>query len=190
MHLPLEAVLSYVVFDRAGASTASTSKEYFGVPVKMDSLRLQTFAAKGTSCAACGLEAKYFKLAPAGGEKIHLNLYGEKDGQEILFTKDHIQPKSRGGKSNLDNLQTMCAPCNQFKGNFEIKGAFVRDEATKQAWIAERRARKMVRRLIGKQEMAIHKLRVRARLDPGLQDRLRILRARLRKLQDIQARLQ
>jgi hypothetical protein len=50
-------------------------------------------------------------------ENYHLNLYAEKDNREILFTKDHIIPKSRGGKNILANYQTMCVECNNKKGN-------------------------------------------------------------------------
>lgn len=47
----------------------------------------------------------------------HFNLYAEKDGESRLMTKDHIIPKSKGGKNHLDNLQTMCDHCNSKKGS-------------------------------------------------------------------------
>ena len=48
----------------------------------------------------------------------HFNLYaiGE-NGNWILMTKDHITPKSRGGRDHLSNLQTMCDQCNNRKGD-------------------------------------------------------------------------
>lgn len=34
------------------------------------------------------------------------------------LTIDHLQPWSRGGKSNLENLIYCCARCNQYKGDY------------------------------------------------------------------------
>lgn len=43
----------------------------------------------------------------------HFNLYATaEDGREILMTKDHIIPRAKGGPDSLENMQTMCAPCN------------------------------------------------------------------------------
>lgn len=38
-------------------------------------------------------------------------------GSPHAITKDHIHPKSRGGGSNLENLQPLCAFCNSFKAD-------------------------------------------------------------------------
>ena len=47
----------------------------------------------------------------------HLNLYGINNGEEVMMTKDHIVPKSKGGSNGLKNMQTMCTVCNEIKGN-------------------------------------------------------------------------
>lgn len=48
----------------------------------------------------------------------------DRDGNKCLacgatdeLTLDHIVPSSKGGKSNIDNLQTLCRKCNLQKGN-------------------------------------------------------------------------
>lgn len=48
----------------------------------------------------------------------HFNLYhvGKHNGL-ILMTKDHILPKSKGGRDHIDNLQTMCVNCNVSKSD-------------------------------------------------------------------------
>ena len=52
------------------------------------------------------------------GDHPHLNLY-HRDSNKMfhLMTQDHIRPRSKGGASDLSNLQTMCAKCNQEKGS-------------------------------------------------------------------------
>lgn len=90
-----------------------------GDRVKVGSLRLLTFKNKGTKCAFCGLEATHFVKERHSNEvPWHLNLYGvDEQGREVLFTKDHIIPKIKGGPDHLDNMQTACAPCNHAKGS-------------------------------------------------------------------------
>lgn len=85
-----------------------------------NSQRYQTFFSKGCSCVKCKIEGQYFVKERTKGSKnsFHLNLYAiDKNGNEILMTKDHIIPKSKGGKNYIDNYQTMCIVCNNEKGN-------------------------------------------------------------------------
>ena len=38
-------------------------------------------------------------------------------GTHLNLSVDHIEPVSKGGSDDLDNLQTMCQPCNSRKGD-------------------------------------------------------------------------
>lgn len=88
-----------------------------GVLVNMASDRMRCFLHSGTVCICCGLKARYFALErSAGVGEYRLNLYGLKDGKEVMFTKDHIVPKCKGGSSSIENYQTMCEHCNGAKG--------------------------------------------------------------------------
>jgi len=89
--------------------------------VNMKSHRLWTFLRHGTFCSSCRLRGQFFSLERDVGNKNgppHLNLYAvNEDGQSVLMTKDHIIPISKGGNNTLSNLQTMCSPCNESKGD-------------------------------------------------------------------------
>jgi 5-methylcytosine-specific restriction endonuclease McrA len=37
-------------------------------------------------------------------------------GAQEMLRADHIMPESKGGPTTLDNLQTLCDPCNTKKG--------------------------------------------------------------------------
>ena len=110
-------------------SEKETKVEIAGHNVGVCSLRMKTFgrdarASGGISCRGCGLEAEYFAIesfARGQEQSPHANLYGTKDGVEVLFTHDHILARSLGGKDVLSNAQTMCAPCNSKKSKGEHK---------------------------------------------------------------------
>ncbi len=100
-------------------------KNYYGNKVKMFSLRLRTFALHGTCCVTCGICGEFFALEKhlstshyEDKQRYHFNLYARnKEGEEVLLTKDHILPKSKGGADSLDNMQPMCIICNNKKGD-------------------------------------------------------------------------
>lgn len=72
-------------------------------------------------CDICGLEAKYMVLEKSKdvvNDYFHFNLYTiNKDNQEIYFNIDHVIPKSKGGKNELENMQLTCEICNSKKAN-------------------------------------------------------------------------
>lgn len=90
-----------------------------GDAVNICSLRLFTFKSKGTVCRGCGIiGSKIYKEKTKKDKRFHLNLYAiNSSGHEVLMTKDHIIPKSLGGKNHITNLQPMCTNCNNKKGN-------------------------------------------------------------------------
>lgn len=93
--------------------------ELDGDLIKGNSQRYQVFFTKGITCSCCGIKGKYFAKEKFSNQKsYHLNLYAiDKNGNEVMMTKDHIIPKSKGGKDELDNYQPMCFICNKAKGN-------------------------------------------------------------------------
>jgi len=92
-----------------------------GYRINTRSLRYRVFKRDNMCCSGCGLRGAFFALEQSPHQtdgRAHLNLYGlDSNGNEVLFTKDHVFPRSRGGKDNLDNLQAMCSECNQKKSD-------------------------------------------------------------------------
>jgi len=113
---PIEEVLSKI---KPNVRKKESLVEFDGDRIKMNSHRYHLFATKGVRCVKCGLVGKFFaKEKTLPDERPHFNLYAvDENGNEVLMTKDHIIPKSRGGTNHISNYQTMCGPCNQAKGN-------------------------------------------------------------------------
>lgn len=101
-------------------SKQSSIISFCGLEFTAKNDNMKTFE-NSLQCNCCGESASYFKVE----ENIHENrkatyimrLYGVINGKEILFTKDHIIPKAKGGKNQLRNYQTMCEKCNKEKGS-------------------------------------------------------------------------
>jgi len=85
--------------------------------IRTHSYRYPVFK-RSLECACCGLLGTKMILELASNDiNPHFNLYGEEFGNLVLFTVDHILPKSQGGTDKKDNLQTMCAICNNIKSD-------------------------------------------------------------------------
>ena len=90
------------------------NKEYV---VRMNSQRYFMFR-ENLFCVCCSLKGtKMFLEHYIADMTPHFNLYGEKDDQLILMTKDHIVAKALGGQDKHSNYQTMCSVCNNLKGH-------------------------------------------------------------------------
>ena len=86
--------------------------------VLKSSIRLCNFYTNGVKCIHCKVEGIYFAIERSEHVKKnekdwHLNLYAlTYELREILMTRDHIIPKSKGGSDGLKNSQTLCTHCN------------------------------------------------------------------------------
>ena len=92
-----------------------------GYKMKSESHRYQLFNRDENKCVCCGTKASFWALQVGKKDKRgvpHLNLYGvDRNDKIILFTKDHILPRSLGGEDVLENYQIMCQKCNSKKDN-------------------------------------------------------------------------
>lgn len=65
-------------------------------------LRFKVFQRDNFKCCICG-------ASPAIDSSVQLHV-------------DHIKPRSKGGETVLNNLQTLCSKCNLGKSDLDIKG--------------------------------------------------------------------
>lgn len=105
--------------------------KFKGVMVKSSSLRYRLFE-QNLRCVKCGVKGAFLALEKSASQDCrywHFNLYGiDENGNEVMLTKDHIMPKSKGGKDRLENMQTMCSYCNSVKGNKETIKYEIKEE--------------------------------------------------------------
>ncbi len=90
-----------------------------GHHVGMNTTKLKTLKST-TKCLCCGLQGQFFALeiSSRGEFQAHLNLYGYNEfGEEVALTVDHIIPRSMGGINSVENIQILCAECNQLKAD-------------------------------------------------------------------------
>ena len=98
---------------------------FFGLDINVKSLRLRTFKKYGVDCVTCGAKGSYFLVAGMEKSKLyhdyHLCLIAiAPDGSEVMMTKDHRLPRSKGGKDYLGNMQPLCSRCNARKGSLSM----------------------------------------------------------------------
>lgn len=120
--LAIDEVLPFIGWTTdTGYYSKKLRHTFHGHGVKIGSLRLHTFKEHGLECVNCGIKGAFFALERTNKKyPWNLELYAiDSNGEEVLMTKDHIKPKSKGGKDHISNTQTMCTSCNMKKGNKE-----------------------------------------------------------------------
>ncbi len=115
-NIPIESVMEKII------AYSKSEKFLFpgcDVPVNVKSLRLNVFKRYGTDCEKCGAKGSHFRIGSSGQvDNYHLCLIAvNPEGREVLMTKDHVVPKSKGGPDRIENMQPMCAICNFEKSN-------------------------------------------------------------------------
>ena len=108
--LPQErAVLSTVMADiYRGVETGSVSSKFGTRCVKLIT-EIFIRSTDSTRSSKGWAKARYEALRCAGG-KCALCGASSKDG--FVMHVDHVIPRSKGGKSTIDNLQVLCDVCN------------------------------------------------------------------------------
>lgn len=112
-----EEVFPYITEEETKRSYLVDETEY---SVRMNSQRYHVFR-NNPACVCCGIiGTKMILDINPGDQSPHFNLYAEENGRLVLMTKDHITPKSRGGRDELSNYQSMCCTCNNLKGAHDL----------------------------------------------------------------------
>lgn len=71
----------------------------------------------GNKCLHCKKEATLFAMGKDVANRWHMDLYREEPEGLLMFTIDHVFPKSKGGEDKLENFQMLCKVCNEDKGD-------------------------------------------------------------------------
>lgn len=128
-----ELVMFELPFDE-GLSRILNQDQYVDVVTEEGKLRVNFGASrlraikKSPKCACCGIRPTHCSIdIDAESSKkstelvYHVNFYalsgvqGKDQQHMILFTKDHIIPKSKGGEDTEENEQVLCFNCNTLK---------------------------------------------------------------------------
>lgn len=77
-------------------------------------LRVHVFHRDGFKCCRCPAHAIDVPAGWNGREALFTNVLGNY-GFRVLLVLDHIQTLRAGGRSTVQNLQTLCETCNRKK---------------------------------------------------------------------------
>lgn len=121
---PLDAIIPEI---KANWDKAVPRMTYGDWSFNIYSLRLRTFCRAAyqnlLECSCCKLKAEYFAVegfkTNNDNNSVHVNLYGRRNGEEVLFTHDHTLARALGGADNLSNTSVMCSFCNSKKSKAE-----------------------------------------------------------------------
>lgn len=79
---------------------------------------LELYNAKGTACACCEDEGVH--LVISSNKKGTAKFFELYTSDWTVMTKDHIVPKSKGGKDRMTNYQPLCRWCNSIKSDLHL----------------------------------------------------------------------
>lgn len=197
-HYSLEEVFAHV-FQPAKDKKARNStviidgEEIWPRTKKLIVLKRQWQKEGEVKCVRCGLRGKYFVMERFSKKsRWFFNLYGVRNGKEVLMNVDHIIPKSKGGGDGLNNSQVMCSICNNAKGNTMEKPKRRLTKVELEKELARLRSK------LGEKESHLHNLKrdfanARGELDKERNDnrklrkQLEILKGRVRQLAELLA---
>lgn len=108
-----------VLFKFFNSYQIDNASQFLNTKIKIQNVprSLKFFLQKGTKCQYCQTEGIYVVSGIYRGgctvKKTRLLF----DENFVMMTRDHILAKANGGKSVMENLQTLCATCNVRKAD-------------------------------------------------------------------------
>jgi len=122
----IDEVINYLslhkIFSAKSASRSNKKFHNMKVYAEYSAYQLWMKYIDNLACVNCQRKANFFKLHKHQEIKdvYFFQLYClDQNMSAILMTKDHIIPKSKGGKNNIDNYQLFCRICNKAKRDFD-----------------------------------------------------------------------
>jgi hypothetical protein len=121
LNLALDAAIEKVekkkgVFENPKKSNKSERKQTQGSSQGTSKIKTRVFVTKRSRYIARTI--KRFALARANHQCEHIHTDGARCPSKFQLQFDHIVPFSKGGGSNLENIQVLCRGHNDFKSNY------------------------------------------------------------------------